>query len=129
MSRVSGLAERVRLMILRGELPPGARVVEVELAAARARAGEIDPEALRELDRLAAAPTAVADRHFHRAVGALSDNRPCRDALERAWDRIALATLDARHDPRDHEHRELLAAIAGGDAATAAQVARRHVLT
>src|SRR4051794_32170530 len=34
MSRVSGLVERVRLMVLRGEIPAGGRIVELHLAEA-----------------------------------------------------------------------------------------------
>lgn len=50
MSRVSGVAERIRLQVLSGELAPGRRVVEVHLAA-RMRVGRSTlREALRHLE-------------------------------------------------------------------------------
>jgi DNA-binding GntR family transcriptional regulator len=203
MSRVSGLVERVRLMVLRGEVHAGDRMVEVHLAetlrtsrgtvrevlrrlegdgllvanhsggmrvvsldaedlaatqlgraalealsaglaAERVRDGRLAPGALRDLDGLAdaaeaathapAEPAAVlADRRFHRAVDALAANRPCHDALDRLWDRIVVAAWQSvaraeRVAVADREHRDLLAAIAGGAPQDAADIARRHVL-
>jgi DNA-binding GntR family transcriptional regulator len=199
MSRVSGMVERVRLMLLRGELPAGGRVVELllaerlhishgtvrevlrqlegdgllvanpaggmrvveldgselaetlevraslealtaELAARRARAGDVPDGALGGLQRLvdaAAAATgldaAVADRHLHRAIDALAGNRPAHEALTRIWDRLLVAAAQAGDRPArgataDREHRELVTAITAGDAAEAAAIARRHVL-
>ena len=50
MSRVSAVAERIRLMILRGDLGPGGRLVDVQLAA-RLDAGRSSVrEALRRLE-------------------------------------------------------------------------------
>jgi DNA-binding GntR family transcriptional regulator len=197
MSRVSGIGELVRLMILSGELAPSERVIEVrladqfgigramlrealrrlegdgllvaddgggmhvvrvgpaeleatlqvraalealsaELAAARVADGDAAPAALAELERLAAAaddarasgppPAAavVADRHFHRAVDALGGNHQAREALNRVWDRIVLATIHAGDGFDGPGHGELLAAILAGDAEEAAARARRH---
>lgn len=203
MSRVSGLAERVRLMVLRGEIPAGERIVELHvaetfrvsratvrevlrqlegnglleanesggmrvvrldpdelvatlqvraalealsarLAAGRVRDGHTTPPALDELSALAgaaevamrtAAPgsAVLADRNFHRAVGALAANGACRDALDRIWDQIVVARSQSvarqqRVELVDGEHRDLLDAIATGDQDEASTLARRHVL-
>jgi DNA-binding GntR family transcriptional regulator len=203
MSRVSGLVERVRLMVLRGEIPAGGRIVELHLAEAfrvsrstvreilrqlegdglvvangsggmrvatldaeeladtlRVRAaldalsagraaervteGRAASAALQALDGLAEAAdramrtgepqgAVLADRAFHRAVAALAGNAACREALDRVWDRLVVASLGSvvaqpRAGVADREHRELLAAVAAGDAEQASAVARRHVL-
>lgn len=191
MSRVSGMVERVRLMVLRGELPAGARVVEVHLAerfdlgrstlrevlrhlagngllvanesggmrvvrldgeelahtlqvraalealsaglaAERVGRGEVSADALRgAVTAGGRSPEEAlhADRRFHRAVDVLSGNRACQDALDRLWDRLVVATLRAPAGHADADHRELVAAIAAGDAEEASAIARRHVLT
>jgi DNA-binding GntR family transcriptional regulator len=197
VSRVSGIAERVRLQILAGGFPAGGRLVELHLAerldvprpalrealrrlegegllasdeaggmrvvdigpgelaetlqvraelealaaglaAGRVAAGTVDPAMLARLERLSAAAAraprtgaVLADAHLHRAVAALAGNRPCRDALDRCWDRIVLAAAHdvpgARRVAADgHEHAPLIAAIAAGDADGAASLARRH---
>jgi DNA-binding GntR family transcriptional regulator len=201
MSRVSGLAELVRLMVLRGELPAGGRVLELHLAerlhASRSTVREVlrqlegrgllvanesggmrvaildaedvaatvlvraelealsahlasgrvedgtlpaaDVRALADLADAAEAATRIhgaeaavlADRTFHRALGGLAGNRPCHDALDRLWDRIVVAAWQSpppRAGNADAEHRDLLDAIAAGDAPRAAGAARRHVL-
>ncbi len=203
MSRVSGVAELVRSMILRGEIASGRRLVELHLAerlrigrstlrealrrlegegllvadpaggmrvitlgpgevadtlelrialeassaASAARSvqdGHAAPRALDDLQLLAdAAQSAerhgngeavlLADRHFHRAVTALGAGRPCRDALDHAWDRLFVATANSVVAPEaiavlGHEHVALLAAIQAGDEDDASQIARRHVL-
>jgi DNA-binding GntR family transcriptional regulator len=113
------------------------------LAAQRVRGGDTAPAALLELRALANAADAaatgapraavLADRHFHRAVGALAANGPCHEALNRVWDRIVVAASASsaparRTTPRDHEHRGLVAAIAAGAEDEASALARRHVL-
>jgi DNA-binding GntR family transcriptional regulator len=113
------------------------------LAAQRVKAGDAPPAALLDLRALTDAadagaagrrePAVLADRHFHRAVGALAANGPCHEALNRVWDRIMVAASASsapphRAGPRDHEHRGLLAAIAAGAEDEASALARRHVL-
>jgi hypothetical protein len=97
-------------------------------------AGTVDPAMLARLERLSAAAAraprtsaVLADAHLHRAVAALAGNRPCRDALDRCWDRIVLAAAHdvpgARRVAADgHEHAPLIAAIAAGDADGAASL-------
>jgi DNA-binding GntR family transcriptional regulator len=50
MSRVSGLVERVRLMILRGDVPPGGRMMELLLAERFGTSRATVREALRQLE-------------------------------------------------------------------------------
>jgi DNA-binding GntR family transcriptional regulator len=50
MSRVSGLAELVRLMVLRGEVPAGGRLVELHLAEKLRTGRSTIREALRRLE-------------------------------------------------------------------------------
>jgi GntR family transcriptional regulator of vanillate catabolism len=50
MSRVSGLVERVRLMILRGEIPAGGRIVELHLAETFRISRSTVREVLRQLE-------------------------------------------------------------------------------
>jgi DNA-binding GntR family transcriptional regulator len=50
MSGVSGIAERIRLMLLRGEIGPGARLVELHLAERFRVEGSTLREALRRLE-------------------------------------------------------------------------------
>lgn len=149
MSRISGTAELLRLLILGGDLRPGERIVEVHLArrlgverpALREALRRLEGEGLLvaddaggmhvivvdELQTLAdiTDPAVAADRNFHRAVAALGGNRLCRDALNHVWDRLVLA----EHVPTGHhEHRGIAAAIVAGDEDEASAVARRHVL-
>ena len=114
------------------------------LAAQRVKAGDVAPAALVDLRARAEAadaavataapePAVLADRHFHRAVGALAANGPCHEALNRVWDRIVVAASASSAPPRraarrDHEHRGLLAAIVAGAEDEASALARRHVL-
>lgn len=112
------------------------------MAAERVKDGATAPAAVHALAVLAdaavvATQTAtgvtavIADRNFHRAVVVLASNDPCHDALDRLWDRIIVAAPHSPARPRalvDREHRELLSAIAAGDAEGATAIARRHVL-
>jgi DNA-binding GntR family transcriptional regulator len=114
------------------------------IAAERLQDGRMATDALTRLDALAdaadaaartgpAAEAVLADRNFHRALAALAENEPCRDALVRIWDRIVVATLQAGTSMRppasaDGDHRRLLAAIRAGDAREAGAIARRHAL-
>ena len=97
MSRVSAVAERIRLMILRGDLGPGSRLVDVQLAArlaaARVRDGLAPAFAVATLRDLAAAADAPrrclepdraarADRNVHRAIAARPGDE--EDAAQRA---------------------------------------------
>ena len=74
----------------------------------------------------------LADAHFHRAIAALHGNDPCRDALDRVWDRIVLASAHlsapprppaAARAPRDPRRRR-----PAGDEAAATALAHRHAL-
>jgi DNA-binding FadR family transcriptional regulator len=77
--------------------------------------------------RSGAAGAAVpADRNFHRALAALAANEPCHDALARIRDRIVVASLQSATRLRppastDRDHRELVAAVAAGQASEASQ--------
>jgi DNA-binding GntR family transcriptional regulator len=203
MSRFSGLVELVRLMILRGEVPAGGRMLELllaerfrtsrtlvrealrqlegdgllianadggmrvvelsehdliaalqvraaleelsaGLAAEQLQGGRVPADSLSRLSELADAAHAaartgaveaavLADRHFHRALDALAGNEPCHDALVRIWDRIVVASLQPATRVRppasaDRDHRELVVAVAAGDAKAASAIARRHAL-
>jgi DNA-binding GntR family transcriptional regulator len=195
MSRVSGVAEQLRLMLLRGEVAAGELLVEPELkerlrvgrfmlreamrrlegegllvandsgglraisldrddltatlqvratlealsaglAAERFRLGRAPGSGLAELAALAdaaAEQSLVADRHFHRAVAVLGGNQPSRDALNRVWDRMAMAAANGvpgaqRLTAAEGDHHELVAAIAAGDDAAASAIAARHAL-
>jgi DNA-binding GntR family transcriptional regulator len=191
MSRVSGVTELVRVMILRGDFGYGGHLVEFKiaerlgvrrptlrealrrlegegllvadpsggmrvvaigedelaatlelraplealstgLAAAAVREGEAGDGALRSLEALAEAPApaVLADAHFHRGIAALHGNQPCRDALDRVWDRIVLAAAHRVGSARVavEEHREILAAVTAGDETAATALARRHAL-
>jgi len=191
MSRVSGVTELVRVMILRGDFGYGGRLVEFKiaerlgvrrttlrealrrlegeglliadasggmrvveigeaeleatlalraplealstgLAAAAVRDGDAADSTLRTLETLASAPgdAVLADAHFHRAIAALHANQPCRDALDRVWDRIVLAAAHRVSATRAGTagHRQILAAVTAGDQATASALARDHAL-
>ena len=80
----------------------------------------------RDLETLAGVSdrSLVADRHFHRAIAALSGNQPLRDALNHVWDRLVIA---GRETGSPEEHRELAAAIASGDEDRAAGEMHRHL--
>ncbi|WP_191243743.1 GntR family transcriptional regulator [Amycolatopsis deserti] len=116
-----------------------------ELAARRQQAGEIAPAALARLTGHAEdADRATRDgdlatgvrhnREFHRHIAVLSGNSLALGFLDRVWDRIVVSTRDSLAAPSrtgqvDDEHRRLVAAITAGDAATAAALARDHVLS
>lgn len=118
--------------------------LHAELAAARVREGEVAPAELRRLRELAERAElsteagrygdAVEDnRAFHQAVDALAASPLSREAVDRLWDLIIVATersLAQRGRGADvaREHRELLDAVGDGDGERAADVARRHVL-
>jgi DNA-binding GntR family transcriptional regulator len=115
-----------------------------ELAAERQRQGRIAPAELADLERLAALTDEVTaagriveavrlNRRFHRRVAELAANPVALQTLDRLWDRIQVSTQSTlrpvgRVGQVAEQHRELLAALAAGDAEAAAAAARRHVL-
>lgn len=118
--------------------------LHAELAAARVRDGEVAPADLRRLAALAAdaeratdagayAVAVRANRALHQAVDDLAASPVSRDAADRLWDRIVVATerslaLPGRGHVVNREHRDLLVAIGVGDGERAARIARGHVL-
>jgi DNA-binding GntR family transcriptional regulator len=111
------------------------------LAARRVRDGGVPASALRTLEARArdadaagrsgaTVAAAMADRNFHRVVDAIGANRPAQRALAAIWDRLILAEVHrlAGAPPANAHHGPLLDAIVDGDAAEAADAARRHVL-
>ena len=113
-----------------------------ELAADRQRAGRLAPAALDDLEvqarRLEEITTAgdleqaaALNRRFHRGIAELAGNPVAVEILDRLWDQITVSTRASlapskRPDAVAAEHRALLAAVAGGDRATACQIAGRH---
>ncbi|QBR88419.1 GntR family transcriptional regulator [Microbacterium wangchenii] len=112
-------------------------------AAERVAAGLVPPARLARLRTLAAeadertragelASAVSANREFHLAATALCENALVQRTLEGYWNLIAIATragLDEarRADSVDREHRGMLDALTGGDAAAAARLAADHV--
>lgn len=117
------------------------RVLECEIA--RRLAGRLDAAALAALGRiaedeskaLAAGDRAAAIRlsgEFHRALAREAGNEPFSRFLDELLPATSLL-LSLYGDPRRpactvHGHRELLAALAAGGAATAAAEMRRHLV-
>jgi DNA-binding GntR family transcriptional regulator len=106
MSRVSGTAERVRVMVLRGEIGLGEPIVDERL---RERLG-IGRVTLRRRRRRRERP---------RSARARRDLGPAGPRLR---------PPDRRRAARERAPRPLLDAIVAGDEAEAADAARRHVL-
>jgi DNA-binding GntR family transcriptional regulator len=139
--RVARLDERGlrSALLMRASL----EALHAELAAIRVAEGEVAPAQLRRVQELAdrasqatdardTRAAAIANRSFHQAIDALADSPVSEAATDGLWDRIMVATerslVSAAHRVAvNREHRELLDAIAAGDAATAAEVASRHV--
>jgi DNA-binding GntR family transcriptional regulator len=138
---VAGLApEELRSALLMRASLEG---LHAELAAARVGAGEVAPADLRRLAAAAGAAerataegdhdaAAIENRAFHQAIDALAGSPVSAAATDRLWDRILVATRRSlgppgRGDVVNREHRELVAAIAAGDGALAAEIAVRHV--
>ena len=129
-----GLAEALEVRAALEALSAG-------LAAGRSRRGQLSAGALRSASQLADAPAddrrpaaaLFADRRFHLAVDALAGNRPGHVALDHLWDRIMVGGLCSGSWPLSdataaHDHRELLLAIASGDADHASAIAYRHAV-
>jgi DNA-binding GntR family transcriptional regulator len=138
MSRVSGVAEQVRVMILRGEIGLGEAIVDERLQQElRVRRGLLR-EALRRLEGqgLLVSSHSGAMRVIEIDRDVLREALLARVALEepgaglaarRFRDGTVADGLDGA--PRaSSPHGRLLAAIAAGDAAEAAGAARRHAL-
>lgn len=117
--------------------------LHAELAAERVREGEVAPAELRRLVELAEraelsteagryGDAVEENRAFHQAVDALAASPLSREAVDRLWDLIVVATERSLQRGRGalvaREHRELLDAVGDGDGERAADVARRHVL-
>jgi DNA-binding GntR family transcriptional regulator len=113
-----------------------------ELAAARQHDGHVPPasiEALREAARAfedavesGADALAAANLELHQQIARLAANPYLEDALGRIWDLIAMSSAAHFGDRRWRrtvvaDHRRLVAAIAAGRRADAADVARRHI--
>ena len=98
-----------------------------ELAADRQRAGRLEEiTTAGDLEQAAA-----LNRRFHRGIAELAGNPVAMEILDRLWNQITVSTRASlapaeRPDAVAAEHRELLAAIAGGDRARAGQTAGRH---
>jgi DNA-binding GntR family transcriptional regulator len=113
-----------------------------ELAADRQRAGRLAPAELADLEAQAARleeittagdleQAAALNRRFHRGIAELAGNPIAVEILDRLWNQITVSTRASlapseRPDAVAAEHRELLAAIAGGDRTRAGQIAGRH---
>jgi DNA-binding GntR family transcriptional regulator len=95
---------------------------------------DLEAEA-RRLEEITAAgdleQAAVLNRRFHHGIAELAGNPIAVEILDRLWNQITVSTRASlapseRPDAVAAEHRELLAAIAGGDRARAGQIAGRH---
>jgi DNA-binding GntR family transcriptional regulator len=117
--------------------------LHAELAARRVAGGEVPPAGLRRLGERAddaeratlAGDHAAAVEHnraFHQAIDAMAANPVGAVLVDRLWDRILVATERSlgragRAAEVNREHRELLGALAAGDAERAAALATAHV--
>ncbi|POH59604.1 GntR family transcriptional regulator [Cryobacterium zongtaii] len=113
-------------------------------AAQRVSAGELPPAALAELAQLAdsaASHTRAGDleqgvdfnRLFHERSAALASNAAISATLALWWDRITVSTKHTLHTPErveqvDREHRVIIDAVLGGDAAAARDAVEKHIL-
>ncbi|MBP6685724.1 MAG: GntR family transcriptional regulator [Leucobacter sp.] len=114
------------------------------LAAQRVASGEIPPARLKELESLADSTDdltrsgdlvggADANREFHRAIVALTENPAIMHTLDQWWDRVTVSTRHTLHtlervDGVDHEHRTALRAITAGDSDEARAATEHHIL-
>lgn len=114
------------------------------LAATRVADGEVAPAELRRLYKVADTAEAATDRGdfqkamvsnraFHQGIDTMAASPLSAEAIERVWDRIIISAEQSLGPPGrtsivSAEHRALLAAIGAGDAATASDLARDHVL-
>jgi DNA-binding GntR family transcriptional regulator len=115
------------------------------LAAQRQRDGFLSPSDINRLAQLAEAfeqvaptgdvrATVRANAELHRAIALLAGNHFVTEALDRVWDRIAIASF---HNLLDGEwartvmsqHRRIVEAIEAGSADMASALIREHVLT
>lgn len=76
--------------------------------------------------------SARANLAFHRAFGRAASNPFLLDALDRVWDRIAVATVSNLSDSTwaktvIAQHQEIIQAIIDGDADTARRAAEVHI--
>lgn len=123
------MAVRAALDALAAESCAG-RCSDSTLADLRRRAAQID--ALLDAGDIGAA--FAADGDLHLALGAASGNAELRAHLARIDGRVQLVRLTCCGQQPDElrrntaRHHELIAAIAAGDAARAASVAREHAL-
>lgn len=117
--------------------------LHAELAADRVRAGEVAPAQLHRLTRLAEdtehatnrgdhAAAILLNRAFHQAIDALADSPVSAAASARLWERTLVSTarslaIPGRGEIVNREHRDVLAAIIGGDAEHAGRLAVKHV--
>ena len=137
--------DRMGIDELRGalEMRGALEALHAELAAVRVRNGHVAPYELRRLKTLADdaesateagdhAEAAQCNREFHRAIDTLAANPVSDAALAQLWNRILVSTERSLAAPHRgslvaSEHRELIDAIAAGQAQRAAGVARAHV--
>lgn len=114
-----------------------------ELAATRQRSGLVPPASIEALRATAAAFEAaveagsdeltVANLELHQSIARLAANPYLEDALGRIWDLIVVSSAAHFGDREWREtvvdqHRRLVSAIAEGDGAAAAVIARQHIL-
>lgn len=143
----AGERQRARVATLTADEAAGVMAVRAVLDALAAEgcAGRCDASTLDDLRRRAAqidelldtgdiGAAFAADGEFHRALGAASGNAELRAHLARIDGRVQLVRLtccaqrpaDVRQNTA--RHHELIAAIAAGDGARAAAIAREHAL-
>ena len=137
--------QRLLYAICDGELAPGARLTQEDLAATLGVSRQPVLQALRLLKkegfvsdagRQAAAGTSIgamidADMHFHHLLYAASGNPLIAETANHHWPHIrramgaVLQTVGLRRPVWD-EHEAILQAINGGDADQAERLAREH---
>jgi len=128
----SALLMRASLEALHAELT-ATRVAEGQIAPAQLRRlRELADDAERATDARDTSAAATCNRAFHQAIDALADSPVSAAAVDRLWDRILVATERSlvsagRREAVNREHRALVAALAAGAAAGAAEIAGRHV--
>lgn len=138
--RVAGMspAQLRSALLMRAQL----EALHAELVATRVAEGEIAPAQLRRLGDLAELAESATDagdihtavshnRAFHQMIDRLAESPVSAQAADALWDRILVATRHSltgedRREVVSLEHRRLIAAIAGGEPAAAAEIALRH---